>query len=77
MAEKPTFEQFMKRVNKLLSPYLGGLSTNDMVDACWYDLYEELDGGADDSDEGLLEYAADTLADADDEFAAMREELGL
>ena len=58
------FAFFMRKVNKFILK-LTGLSVFDFADACWYDLYDETDGKPTKQD------VIDTLADADDIFAAM------
>lgn len=74
MATKPTFEEHMKRVDRLVSAKIG-LSTQDMADCPWWDSYD--DGAWELNDEELLEDAFDLLAEYDDTFAHFREELGV
>jgi len=62
--ERKAFAAFMRRVNAVVSARVG-LCAEDFADACWADLYQDL--GADVTDDDIIE----TLAEADDLFAAM------
>jgi len=62
------FSRFMKRVDKLIQTKTG-MGVFDFADACWRDLFDDTEGQA--SDEDIL----DTLADADDLFALMLQEM--
>lgn len=59
-----TFEQFMLRVDKVITASTPtGLGVHDFADACWWDLYDDL--GDDCTDEDIVE----CLCDADDLYA--------
>lgn len=36
-----TFEQWMKQVDSLIAVNYGGLTSEDLPDYCWYDLFED------------------------------------
>ena len=64
-----TFEEFMRRVDKHVIA-VSGASYNDFSDALWHDLYLDMKGvkGRD-----FTSAVDDTLADADDVYAAILE----
>lgn len=68
-----TFEEFKVRVDTELFAVCG-LSADDMVDAPWYDLYEEI---KDMRGPEFRDAVINCMAEADDLFAAMMDELGI
>lgn len=57
-----TFEAFKARVDKTIAKVAGGLTSDDLADACWHDLY--VDTGGEASEQEILE----TMQEADDSF---------
>ena len=66
-----TFEQFKVKCDHWIAEVANGMTSDDFADAPWYDLYEDL--GEDIEKEDVLE----TLAEADDIFAAMLDAQGI
>jgi len=41
MAKKQSFEDWMKKVDKIIADKLGGFTSEDLPDICYADLYED------------------------------------
>lgn len=66
-----SFEDFMKKADRVLIGFCG-MSSADLPDALWMDLYKRLESGLSVAD--FKQEVLETMADADEDFAALMEE---